>query len=285
MIKFVKRKSMQIRESFRSSDYITPSFDFGCLAECSYCYLKRHKPKGVDVAKNYEDILNAVIKHHSNLGNKIPNQTHKDYWTYDIGCNHDVALHWKYQPYPYIFDTFTLHGIFPTFATKFVNKKLLEYQANNNVRIRFSLMPQEYSTLLEPNTSLIIDRIKAINTFKERGWDVHVNFSPVIVVPGALELYENLFKMLSEIVEDKYKPEVKAEVIFLTHNKEKHQYNLENNLPGEDLIWNPEIQRVKKSQYGGVNLRYEPNLKKQLITEFTQSLKAFAPWCEIRYIF
>ena len=33
----VTRKTFTIRESGRSSDYITPSFGYGCLLSCSYC--------------------------------------------------------------------------------------------------------------------------------------------------------------------------------------------------------------------------------------------------------
>ena len=39
MIQYVNRKSMEIRYSGRSSDYISPSFEFGCLYQCSYCVL------------------------------------------------------------------------------------------------------------------------------------------------------------------------------------------------------------------------------------------------------
>jgi intein/homing endonuclease len=37
MVNKVTRKSMVIRPSGRSSDYISPSFGFGCLYNCSYC--------------------------------------------------------------------------------------------------------------------------------------------------------------------------------------------------------------------------------------------------------
>lgn len=289
MIDFVERKSMKIRESGRSTDFITPSFGHGCLYNCTYCYMKRHKPEGLSIANNPEKILQAIVKHYQGLPKKYPNysnQTDEEFWTYDISCNEDFILHLKHHDWKFIFDFFTLSNkVKGSLATKYVNKKLLSYNSFNKIRIRMSLMPEEYRRELEPNTSLISDRIKFINELKEAGYDVHVNFSPVIVVPGALELYEELFKSLDTLVEDRYKSEVKAEVIFLTHNEKKHEENLKNNLPGEHLIWNPEIQRIKKSQYGGINLRYEPRLKKQLITEFKQSLEAFAPWCEIRYIF
>ena len=53
----VIRKSMLIRESGRSTDFISPSFGHGCLFNCTYCYMKRHKPEGLDIAKNTSEIL------------------------------------------------------------------------------------------------------------------------------------------------------------------------------------------------------------------------------------
>jgi len=37
MVKKVTRKSMIIRPSGRSTDFISPSFGYGCLYNCSYC--------------------------------------------------------------------------------------------------------------------------------------------------------------------------------------------------------------------------------------------------------
>ena len=37
LIEKVTRKSMLIRPSFRSTDFISPSFGHGCLYNCSYC--------------------------------------------------------------------------------------------------------------------------------------------------------------------------------------------------------------------------------------------------------
>jgi spore photoproduct lyase len=172
-----------------------------------------------------------------------------------------------------------------SFATKYVNPKLLEFNPEGKVRIRFSLMPTPYAKILEPNTSKIIDRIRAINDFIEAGYDVHINFSPVIVTDGWLEQYRILFEGVDAIVDRKHKHLVKAEVIFLTHNKGKHQYNLANNLPGEDLLWKPEIQEGKISQYGGENIRYKHGLKAQYIKQWTELHDKIIPWNTIRYIF
>jgi len=62
-MKFITRKTMTIRESGRSSDYITPSFGFGCLYKCEYCYMRRHLPNGLTIAKNTNEIIDAIARH------------------------------------------------------------------------------------------------------------------------------------------------------------------------------------------------------------------------------
>ena len=80
-ITFDNRKSMKIRYSGRSSDYITPSFGWGCLFKCTYCYMRRHKPSGLSIAKNTDQILQAIQDHINTLGRKKLNQTHSQFWT------------------------------------------------------------------------------------------------------------------------------------------------------------------------------------------------------------
>ena len=285
MIKQITRKSLIIRPSGRSTDYISPSFGYGCLYNCNYCYMKRHKPDGLDIGNNVGDILTTINNHVWFLADvNKPNQTHSDYITYDISCNEDFALHAKYHKWERIFDFFKDHPkAFGSFATKYVNPKLTTYDPQGKIRIRFSLMPQNISTLLEPNTSEIIDRIKAIDAFIDAGYDVHINFSPVVVYYKWLQDYEYLFQMVNDYVS--YKDVVKAEVIFLTHNVNKHQYNINNNLPGEDLLWQPDIQEDKISQYGGKNIRYKHYLKSDFIEQFKELHDKIIPWNTIRYIF
>lgn len=285
LVEKVTRKSFTIRYSGRSSDYITPSFGYGCLLQCSYCYMKRHKPEGLSVAKNFGDILTSINNHAYFYADvEKPNQTDEKYITYDIACNEDFALHSKYYPWEKIFEFFKNHPIAKaTFATKIVPVNFLEFNPRYKVRIRFSLMPQKLSDVLEPNTSKIIDRIKAIDEFIESGYDVHVNYSPVVIYPGWEEDYAELFEMMNNYVD--YKELVKAEVIFLTHNEGKHLYNLQHNISGEDLLWTPEIQENKVSQYGGKNIRYRHDLKAQYIKQFTELHDSIIPWNTIRYIF
>lgn len=285
IIEKVNRKSMVIRPSGRSTDFISPSFGHGCLYNCSYCYMKRHKAKGLSIASNTGDILTAINSHAYFIAIDKPNQTHSEFITYDISCNEDFALHAKYHDWEYIFEFFRNHPIaMGSFATKYVNPSLTNYDSEGKIRIRFSLMPQVFADVLEPNTSKIIDRIKAIDAFIDAGYDVHINFSPVIVAGNWLEEYYNLFQMVNDYVS--YKDVVKAEVIFLTHNENKHEYNLINNILGEEeYLWNPRIQESKVSQYGGKNIRYRHDLKKNFIDSFVKLHDKVIPWNTIRYIF
>jgi len=289
MIREVHRKSLVIRPSGRSTDYISPSFGYGCLYNCTYCYMKRHKPEGLDYAdhvKSYRDILTEIDHHAWFDTTEKPNQTHAKYITYDISCNEDFALHLKYHDWYRIFNFFLQHPkAMGSFATKYVNRELLNFDPNGKVRIRFSLMPENIRKILEPNTSSIMDRLEAINDFKRAGYDVHLNFSPVIVYDGWIEDYQDLFAWVNAAVDKKYRDEVKAEVIFLTHNADKHEYNLANNLPGEDLLWRPDIQESKRSEFGGENIRYEWQIKQNFIYLFREAHKQVIPWNTIRYIF
>lgn len=284
LVKKVKRKTFKIRPSGRSSDFISPSFGYGCLLECSYCYMKRHKPRGLDYATNINAILDEINNHSMFAVVDKPNQTDSKYITYDIACNEDFAFHSKFYDWQKIFDFFVEHPRAKgTFATKVIPEEFLGFNPKEKIRIRFSLMPQSISTILEPNTPDIKDRIKAINIFRKAGYDVHINYSPVVYYKDWIDDYVELFELVDKIVDDK--ENVLAEVIFLTHNVNKHQYNLDNNYDSEDLLWNPEIQETKTSQYGGKNIRYKREIKYQLINNFKHHHNKIVPWNKIRYIF
>ena len=284
LVQKVRRKTFIIRPSGRSTDFISPSFGYGCLYNCSYCYMKRHKPEGLSVATNTGDILTEINNHAYFTPVEKPNQTHAEYTTYDISCNEDFALHAKYHDWERIFEFFRDHPVaMGSFATKYVNPHLLHFNPQGKIRIRFSLMPQYMSDLHEPSTSKIIDRIKAIDTFIDAGYDVHVNFSPVIVEDSWLEDYEELFELLNKHVSNKDK--VLSEVIFLTHNEKKHEENLVKHPETEVHLWNPAIQEEKVSQYGGINIRYARHLKHLYIDAFKALHEKIIPWNTIRYIF
>jgi len=286
-MKYINRKAMIIRPSGRSSDYITPSFGHGCLYKCNYCYMRRHLPNGLTIAKNTNEILDAIDRHLWLLDwPKEPNQTHEKYYTYDFSCNEDYILHARYHEWEKLFDYFKDNDkAMGTAATKHINKNLLKYNAERKVRIRFSIMPQVLSDVLEPGTAKIVDRIKAVNDFYEAGYDVHLNYSPIIMYKNFKDGYRNLFQLVDAIVDDSIKDKVKAECIFLVHNKDLHKYNVDTKTEGEEYLWRPMIQENKQSYYGGENIRYNREYKREYINRFKKIHHNEVGWQQIRYIF
>jgi len=249
--------------------------------------MKRHKLEGLDIATNTLDILTAIDHHVWFADVEKPNQT-GDFITYDISCNEDFALHAKYHEWERIFEFFRDHPLaMGSFATKYVNPDLLKFDSAYKIRIRFSVMPEKLRQILEPNTSTIQDRLDAVVKFQSAGYDVHLNFSPVVVYDEWLDDYKELFKQIQSTMQrDMWSyTAVKAEVIFLTHNEAKHEYNLAHQLPGEEYLWCPDIQESKTSQYGGENIRYKHDLKAEYIRQWAELHDQIIPWNTIRYIF
>lgn len=290
LVTYSKRKALALKENGRSSDYIFPSIIMGCAFSCKYCYCRRHKTEGFDVATNLDEILESVDNQTKGLSwPKIPNQCDLYKYVLDIGCNTDVGLmSKKYIDWKTLFQWFIdrprLKG---TFATKYVNRDFLDFNPKNSMRIRFSLMPQEVSSVMEPGTTSIENRIKAINDFIEAGYEVHLNFSPVIYYGHSSykERYVKLFEQVNDLVKEYYKPFVHSEIIFLTHDKKLHEYNVSKKFKHEFLLWNPDLQEEKVTSYGGDALRYKSGFKAVLVKEFLELHQQCLPWNKVRYVF
>lgn len=277
-----KTKTLVTRDNGRSSDAISPNFIYGCLGGCmkSYCYVGRYNHDKVYINENVDDILISIDRWAINKPwPKVPNQTDPEYYTIDIGCSTDVALMSKHYDWQKVFDFFNhTTEIKSTFATKYptlFNVDKYDLKPGKH-RIRVSLMPQKFSDVLEPGTDKIIDRIDCIANL-QTVMEVHINFSPIIYTEGWLDEYRKLFEQLKLMGIN-----VKCECIFLTYNVIQH----ERNAPVIDqMLWRPDIQETKDSQYAPDNIRYERNLKKRMVEKFTELYSQYFDPTNIRYIF
>lgn len=277
-----KTKTLVTRDNGRSSDAVSPNFIYGCLGGCmkSYCYVGRYNADKVYINENIQDVLKSVdawVK--DKPWPKTPNQTDDTYYTIDIGCSTDVSLMSKHYEWQDVFKFFNLHRkLKTTFATKYptrFNPEKYDLWANKH-RIRVSLMPQKYSDILEPGTDLISDRIKSIPRL-QKYMEVHINFSPIIYTEGWLDEYRKLFEEIKSQGID-----VKCECIFLTYNKIQHERNSEE---VNSLLWTPDIQEAKDSQYAPDNIRYQWKLKSKMVEQFTDLYREYFNPLNIRYIF
>lgn len=284
------KKKHYVRENGRSTDFVASSQANGCTAACNYCYVARRKgyANPITIFANYQESVDFTSRHaHSKGPKRESNQCDPNYWIYDIGENSDCSVDASISPgvKAYV-DMFREHSYAKgSFATKFVNPDLLSYDPQRKTRIRFSLMPERISKVLDVRTDSIAKRLAAIRDFYDAGWEVHLNLSPVIVYPGWTSDYRELFHQINASVPESIRKTVKAEVIFLTHNAKLHDLNMKWHPKGEEFIWNPKLQEDKVSQTGGHNLRYQYKLKRRMIKMFKDIKEDISPWLDIRYIF
>lgn len=284
------KKSLQCRPNGRSSDFVAPSHANGCAMACAYCYVARRKgyANPITTFVNIERIGRYLERHAAKQGPKLePNQVDPCFWVYEIGensdCSVDAAICDNVQDLIALFRQ--LPNAKATFATKRVNRELLTYDPQGKTRIRFSLMPEATAQVVDIRTSSISDRLAAINDFVEAGYEVHLNFAPVIYTDTWLPDYEQLLEQIDDTLSPQAKAQLQAEVIFLTHNDRLHEVNLGWHPQAEELLWQPELQETKYSQTGGKNVRYKRGFKGTLVEALCQLLRSRLPYCQIRYTF
>ena len=284
------KRSLSARPNGRSSDFIAPSTSNGCAMACSYCYVPRRKgyANPITVFANIEAIVRYLGRHAGRQGVKqISNQCDPAAWVYDLGENGDCSVDAMVSDN--VRDLVDLFGDLPnakaSFATKLVNPELLDYDPRGGTRVRFSLMPAEISRKVDIRTSTVSERIAALDDFVAAGYEVHLNFSPVIVHEGWLEAWGVLFDQIAAGTNEVTKRQLACEIIFLTHNQALHEVNLGWHPKAEELLWRPELQQPKRSESGQWNVRYKTGHKGRYVEQLTQLLAARLPSCRVRYAF
>lgn len=278
MIKTQKTKTLITKDNNNSANCIAPNVIYGCFGGCvnTYCYMSRYNDTRVFVNTNIDDIFNSVVEWEKSYIKK-PDQQDLVYTMVDISCNTDLVLMQKHMPEPLI-DYLKRYDEHPrlnsTMATKYPGLLKLDVNHfNKKPRVRVSLMPQRYSDILEPNMQKISDRIRDINRLKEElGWEVHINFSPLIFYPDWKEAYEELFGLVNVIA-----GENKCEVIALTNHK--NQMAKTNDEARELMKYSCEVKNAS-----GV-MRYPLVYKTRWLSEFKEIYSQFFDLSTIRYIF
>ena len=218
MIKQQKTKTLITKNNNNSANCIAPNLIYGCFGGCvnTYCYMSRYNGTRVFINTNVDDIFNSVVKWEEGF-TKVPDQQDPIYTMVDIACNTDLVLMQRHTPEPLIeyLKRYDNHPrLNTTMATKYPG--LLDLDVNHfnkKPRVRVSLMPQIFADVLEPKMQKIEDRIHDINRLKKLGWEVHINYSPVVFDYKWSERYSDLFKMVRAIA-----GENKCEVIALTNH-------------------------------------------------------------------
>jgi len=277
LIKVQKTKTLITKTNNNSSNCIAPNIIYGCFGGCvdTYCYMSRYNGKRVFVNKNVDEIYESVVEWEKEF-TKVPDQQDPIYTMVDVACNSDLVLMQKHMPEPLIdyLKRFDNHPqLNSTMATKYPGLLKLDVNHfNKPPRVRVSLMPQKYSNILEPKMQKIVSRIADINRLKKLGWEVHLNYSPLIFYPGWKEEYNNLFSMVKDVA-----GENKCEVIALTNHVKQM------------IKTTPEARELMRRSYEIKNqsgvMRYPLEHKGRLLSEFKEIYSKYFSIKTIRYIF
>ena len=266
------------------------------------CYCARHNNFGNPVTQfsNIDDILEKTIQHSESVGmKKVGNQQDDFYYVYEIGEESDLLSIQNIDLTNYVMNRLINDGLFikTTFATKLSNKHTIKHLIDSpkyrQARIRVSLMPQKVSDILEPGTAKIKDRIESIDKLYNKGYEVHINFAPVIMYNTWVQDYLQLFEDINDYLytlpiatRRKIINQLACEIIFLTHHPKLHKSNMEWSPEAESILWQPDNQEFKVNKRGGTDiLRYKLEIKKPAMQVLFGALKKYMPYCRVRYAF
>lgn len=285
------KRGITIVPGERSCDFAPPSPSDGCSMACVYCYVARRKgyANPITIFANIDKIIQKVSDHSNSIGPKLESTiADPTQWIYDFGGSSDLSV--DDLICDNVKDLITAFKSIEhsklTFSTKYVNYNLLNYDPQHKTRIRFSLMPQKIATIIDVRTSKIVDRIMAINEFYKAGYDVDINLAPVVYYDGWESDYQDLLNQIKDLVHPDVLKQINMEIIFLTHNEKLHYMNLEWHPKAEDLLWRPELQAKKMSQFNKmINYRYKVGFKKPWVNSLVNMVNTTLPTVKIRYAF
>jgi DNA repair photolyase len=285
------KSQLENRENGRSADFIAASISNGCLSSCQYCYVARRKggSNPLTLFMNVDQIADSIEQHQKQLGPKRKaNQTDPHYWTYDIGCNADLSLDAMVCDHPrFMIERFSeMEFAKATFATKSVNDEYwLSIDPKRRTRIRYSIMPTPIARSVDIRTSPISERIQSTNRLVDAGYEVHYNFSPIIMYGGDQwkKDWVTTLEEISDVLTENSKKQLDCEAFFLTHSHQAHELNLEWNPKGEEFLWSPSLQVPKRTQPDVIV--YDYDLRRRELGWFQETLKKHLPDCKIRYSF
>jgi len=277
LINYQETKTLVTKDNNNSANCIAPNLIYGCFGGCvdTYCYMSRYNGHRVFVNTNVDQIFKSVVEWEKDFV-KVPDQQDPVYTMVDIACNTDLVLMQKFMPES-LHDYLKRYDDHPqlnsTMATKYPRLLRLDVNHfNKEPRVRVSLMPQKYSKILEPKMQSIRSRINDINRLKLLGWEVHLNYSPLVFYPGWKEEYENLFKQVKEIA-----GENKCEVIALTN----HKNQMAKASPEAQEL----MRRSNEIKTANGIMRYPIKHKGRLLNEFKEIYSKYFDLETIRYIF
>ena len=269
------RKTHKYTPNHKTSDFLVPYTSSGCSASCLYCYLvcNFNKCSYLRLFVNREKMLEKIIKT-SNKSEKA--------LTFEIGSNSDLILENTItNNLNWTIENFALNGKgFLTLPTKFdMVDTLLNLDHKKKTIIRMSVNPNEIIKKVEFGTSLLKNRINAINKLAEAEYPVGLLIAPIILIDNWKILYNNLLYDLESNLSNKAKKSIFIEVIFMTYSYIHRKINADAFKNSIDL-YNKDLMTGRG--YG--KYCYKPAIRVEAETYLQEIISKHLPDSKIKYI-
>jgi spore photoproduct lyase len=208
------RKTHKYVPNLKTSDFLVPYTSSGCSAMCLYCYLvcNYNKCSYLRLFVNREQMLSKLIK--------TSNQSDEGL-TFEIGSNSDLILEntitgnleWTIENFG------KNEKGYITLPTKFdMVDPLLNLEHKGRTIIRMSVNPQDIIQKVEFGTSSLINRIKALNSLGEAGYNVGILIAPIVLIDNWENSYRELLAQLADTLSEKVRENLFFEIIFMTYS-------------------------------------------------------------------
>jgi len=281
----------------------------GCGFGCTYCYTERHfvnnYPKMYGDVYKVVDMIKDVMDNEADWRFKMKESTRKDFEkhrdpkhgnfiTFDLGCDSDCTLDnqlTQHSNFPgHIVDIMNQVSEIPNAMTSFATKSaafdsFLEHTKRpQHHRIRLSLMPEHHRKTLEINTAPIQDRLSAINRLVDKGFEVHINLSPIVVTESHEKEYRDLLSEINDTLSKEAKAQMAYEAIYLTHTEKQFPMVSSYAPKAHKMMVEGPCQLVPKPNKPQV-LSYTSAEKRRLKSLFREIVNEITPYSRVRYCY
>ena len=285
-----RNTALTVRPSGRAVDFLTPDFIRGCPGRCrlAYCHVNEGLREGPEVSDNVTEILQAVHRHATaQPWPRLSNRVDERYYTYDFASATDLALQYEQLDWSRVIHFFAEHSRAKgACAISYLHDDLYGYDiAPGKVRIRLSLMPESLRKVLELDTPSVTERIAAVPRLMAAGFEVDLNFSPLICYEGWLDDYAALFAELTHSLSSGLREGMRYEANLLSHHPARHRRNLlDGRIEAESILFNPDLQELIGAGAPHEMIRYRYELRRGILREWRQLATDLMPWARARHV-
>lgn len=181
-----------------SCGYHIFNLGFGCIYDCTYCYLQEYiNSPGIILPANIDDFFNTFRNHYSEKrGLRLGTGEFSDSLMLDDIVKYSIPIINFFRKYSHIqFE----------FKTKSINiENLLSAEHSGNIIISWSLNPQETINQNELFTAPLFGRLIAARKCKDAGYKIGIHLDPVFYYEGWQKAYTELVEQLFTYLKPKH---------------------------------------------------------------------------------